>query len=260
MGSCRRRPQGWLGSLFSRRALELYREAHLSTEPARPQASPRLPQADADQGRHARSDASPRQGPQAPVGLSGWASPAGGPPWSAAPVGQGTCAVALTTLKKRSEFLWVRGGRRWSAAAFVLEARVRQKAGEAARPARFGYTVSKKVGGAVVRNRVRRRLRALTAGLRSGARAAGLRLRADRPCGRRRPHLRRPQGRPRSGASAHSSSPGAKAPGASEVVTSGFAKRWSRSIGSGAGMSAVLATSHDGGRLHGATRTALRQQ
>ncbi|HEY8247488.1 MAG TPA: ribonuclease P protein component [Hyphomicrobium sp.] len=73
--------------------------------------------------------------------------------------------MALTTLKKRSEFLWVKGGLRWSAAAFVLEARVRQKAGEAGRPARFGYTVSKKVGGAVVRNRVRRRLRALTAGL-----------------------------------------------------------------------------------------------
>jgi ribonuclease P protein component len=73
--------------------------------------------------------------------------------------------VALTTLKKRSEFLWVKGGHRWSAAAFVLEARIRQKTEEAAAPARFGYTVSKKVGGAVVRNRVRRRLRALTAGL-----------------------------------------------------------------------------------------------
>ena len=73
--------------------------------------------------------------------------------------------MALTTLKKRSEFLWVKGGHRWSAAAFVLEARIRQKTEEAAAPARFGYTVSKKVGGAVVRNRVRRRLRALTDGL-----------------------------------------------------------------------------------------------
>jgi ribonuclease P protein component len=73
--------------------------------------------------------------------------------------------VALTTIKKRSEFLWVRGGRRSSAAAFVLEARARQNAEAAPAPARFGFTVSKKVGGAVVRNRVRRRLRALTAGL-----------------------------------------------------------------------------------------------
>jgi ribonuclease P protein component len=73
--------------------------------------------------------------------------------------------VAQGTLKKRSEFLWVRGGRRWSAAAFVLEARARQHAEATPAPARFGFTVSKKVGGAVVRNRVRRRLRALTAAL-----------------------------------------------------------------------------------------------
>ena len=83
----------------------------------------------------------------------------------AALYGQGYCAVA--TLKKRSEFLWVRGGRRWSAAAFVLEARSRQNVAEGEAPARFGYTVSKKVGGAVLRNRVRRRLRALTAALKA---------------------------------------------------------------------------------------------
>jgi ribonuclease P protein component len=81
----------------------------------------------------------------------------------AALYGQEICAV--NTLKKRSEFLWVRGGRRWSAAAFVLEARDRQNVAGGKTPARFGYTVSKKVGGAVLRNRVRRRLRALTAAL-----------------------------------------------------------------------------------------------
>ncbi len=42
-----------------------------------------------------------------------------------------------------------------SAAAFTLQARRRQDDG----PARFGFTVSKKVGNAVERNRVRRRLR-----------------------------------------------------------------------------------------------------
>ena len=73
--------------------------------------------------------------------------------------------MAPPTLKKRREFLWVRDGRRWSVPAFVLEARPRQNAAEAAGEARFGYTVSKKVGGAVVRNRVRRRFRALTAAL-----------------------------------------------------------------------------------------------
>ena len=73
----------------------------------------------------------------------------------------------MATLKKRSEFLWVRGGRRCSAAAFVLEARSRQNVAGGEGPARFGYTVSKKVGGAVLRNRVRRRLRALTAALKA---------------------------------------------------------------------------------------------
>jgi len=72
--------------------------------------------------------------------------------------------MAPATLKKRSEFLRVRGGLRWSAAAFVLEARARPEE-LAQEPARFGYTVSKKVGGAVERNKIKRRLRALTAGL-----------------------------------------------------------------------------------------------
>jgi len=72
--------------------------------------------------------------------------------------------VALSTLKKRAEFLRVRGGPRWSTPAFVLEARSRP-AGAHDPAARFGFTVSKKIGSAVVRNRVRRRLRALVAAL-----------------------------------------------------------------------------------------------
>ena len=73
--------------------------------------------------------------------------------------------MALATLKKRSEFLRVRGGRRWSTSAFVLEARARPGEATASEGARFGFTVSKKIGGAVIRNRVRRRLRALAAAL-----------------------------------------------------------------------------------------------
>lgn len=49
----------------------------------------------------------------------------------------------------------------------MLEARERQD-GAQDDPARFGFTVSKKVGGAVERNRIRRRLRALTAALEPG--------------------------------------------------------------------------------------------
>jgi ribonuclease P protein component len=76
--------------------------------------------------------------------------------------------VALSTLKKRAEFLRVRGGPRRSTPAFVLEARSRPTRAATATGARFGFTVSKKVGGAVVRNRVRRRLRALVAALDPG--------------------------------------------------------------------------------------------
>lgn len=74
-------------------------------------------------------------------------------------------AVGLTTLKRRREFLRVRGGLRWSTPSLVLEAKPRDQdasAGEEAQGARFGYTVSKKVGKAVVRNRIRRRLKAAT--------------------------------------------------------------------------------------------------
>jgi ribonuclease P protein component len=75
---------------------------------------------------------------------------------------------SLKTLKKRSEFLRVRSGRRWSNSAFVLEARSRPEGAAGPAGARFGFTVSKKIGSAVVRNRVRRRLRALAAALDPG--------------------------------------------------------------------------------------------
>jgi ribonuclease P protein component len=74
-------------------------------------------------------------------------------------------AVGLTTLKRRAEFLRVRGGLRWSTPTLVLEAKARDRdslAGEEVQGARFGYTVSKKIGKAVVRNRLRRRLKAAT--------------------------------------------------------------------------------------------------
>jgi ribonuclease P protein component len=63
------------------------------------------------------------------------------------------------TLRKRAEFLAVRGGSRASTASFLLEARVRP-ATESVTGPRFGFTVTKKLGGAVERNRMRRRLKA----------------------------------------------------------------------------------------------------
>jgi ribonuclease P protein component len=62
-------------------------------------------------------------------------------------------------LTKRSEFLRVAAGRRrWAAPGLVLEARKGEKGDESLR---IGFTVSRKVGGAVERNRARRRLRAV---------------------------------------------------------------------------------------------------
>jgi len=65
--------------------------------------------------------------------------------------------MAIATLKRRAEFLRVRGGRRWSSPAFVIEMRSRE--GEAGTEARFGFTATKKLGNAVTRNRIRRRLK-----------------------------------------------------------------------------------------------------
>lgn len=72
--------------------------------------------------------------------------------------------MKLVTLKKRSEFLAVRGGARWSGTAFVLETKARRDPADD-RAARFGFTVTKKLGNAVTRNRIRRRLKAALSSL-----------------------------------------------------------------------------------------------
>ena len=61
----------------------------------------------------------------------------------------------MQRLKQRADFLAAAAGMKVPAAAFVLQARERNDG----LPTRFGFTVSKKVGNAVERNRVRRRLR-----------------------------------------------------------------------------------------------------
>ena len=62
----------------------------------------------------------------------------------------------MERLRQRADFLAAASGqKRWSTAAFVLQVRERGDGG----PVRVGFTVSKKVGTAVERNRVRRRLR-----------------------------------------------------------------------------------------------------
>ena len=61
----------------------------------------------------------------------------------------------MVRLKQRADFLAAATGAKVATAAFVLQGRNRED--EA--PARVGFTVSRKVGTAVERNRVRRRLR-----------------------------------------------------------------------------------------------------
>jgi ribonuclease P protein component len=61
----------------------------------------------------------------------------------------------MERLRQRADFLAAAAGTKVTAPTFLLQARRRADHG----PARCGFTVSKKVGNAVERNRVRRRLR-----------------------------------------------------------------------------------------------------
>lgn len=101
-----------------------------------------------------------------------------GPATTPEPVDIGTSAVdppkptaaispRLVTLKKRAEFLRLRGGARWACPAFAMEMKPAAAtspgdvgAPQDIQPPRFGFTVTKALGNAVVRNRIRRRLRA----------------------------------------------------------------------------------------------------
>ena len=73
----------------------------------------------------------------------------------------------VSRLKRRAEFLRVAAERnKWVAPGLVLQARLRnQDAGDTlpSDAIRVGFTVSRKVGGSVERNRARRRLRAAVA-------------------------------------------------------------------------------------------------
>jgi len=107
-------------------------EAHLPAEQPRPQAPARLPVAHGHRGRPEGSECSPRPRPQE--------------------------AQRLTVLRKRSDFLAANAGRRAATPGFVLLVLNRDD-GDISK--RVGFTVSKKVGKAVVRNRMKRRFRAL---------------------------------------------------------------------------------------------------
>ncbi|HXW70764.1 MAG TPA: ribonuclease P protein component [Methylocella sp.] len=90
----------------------------------------------------------------------------------------GHSVAVLERLKKRSEFLSVAKGKRFQARGLTLQAAPRlikarskshrlsledrsieKPAVELKKNARFGFTVTKRIGGAVQRNRIRRRLK-----------------------------------------------------------------------------------------------------
>src|SRR5690348_12458755 len=103
-------------------------EAHLPAEQSRPQAPARVPQPHGDSGRPQGAERPARPRPQE--------------------------AQRLSTIKKRADFLAANSGRRASMPGFVLLVRDRNDQDPAMR---VGFTVTKKIGGAVVRNRMKRR-------------------------------------------------------------------------------------------------------
>jgi ribonuclease P protein component len=107
-------------------------EAHLPAEQPGPQAAPRLPQPHGDGGRAQGAERAPGPRPQK--------------------------AQRLATINKRADFVAANAGKRATTPGFILLVRNRQDADGAMR---VGFTVTKKIGGAVVRNRMKRRFRAL---------------------------------------------------------------------------------------------------
>jgi ribonuclease P protein component len=112
-------------------------EAHLPAEQPRAQAPARLPGPDGDRRRPQDSRRPPGAGPQEPVGVAG---------------------SRLSSLTRRADFLAANRGRRVPMPGFVLLVRPR---GDGDPGIRLGITVTKKIGGAVVRNRMKRRFRSL---------------------------------------------------------------------------------------------------
>ena len=73
------------------------------------------------------------------------------------PTDKGADAAPFGRLKKRAEFQRVSRGGRWQGEAFVLQAA--RRGDDARQGPRVGFTVTRKTGGAVERNRMRRRLK-----------------------------------------------------------------------------------------------------
>ncbi len=79
----------------------------------------------------------------------------------------------IRSLRKRKDFVGMRSGRRQHSTSFVLQMREHRCNKVAGNGVRVGYTVTKKIGNAVERNRIKRRMRAVVArAMPTGARQA----------------------------------------------------------------------------------------
>jgi ribonuclease P protein component len=73
---------------------------------------------------------------------------------------RGERARAIGRLTKRPEFVAAAAGRRFHTERMTLQGHPRDPTGSAGAGLRFGFTVTKRVGHATERNRIKRRLRA----------------------------------------------------------------------------------------------------
>jgi ribonuclease P protein component len=85
----------------------------------------------------------------------------GSPPESGAEPGAHPRALKLVTIKSRADFLRARSGRRHGLLGLAVEACRSPEGKLEPGVARVGFTASRRVGGAVQRNRAKRRLREL---------------------------------------------------------------------------------------------------
>jgi ribonuclease P protein component len=115
---------------------EVSHEAHLPAQPTRSRPPSRLPRPQGDGRRPQDTARAPRPRPQEAFGLNH--------------------PTKVSVLTRRSDFLAANRGLRVARPGFVLLARPNDGSG-----LRYGITVTKKIGNAVVRNRMKRRFRAL---------------------------------------------------------------------------------------------------
>lgn len=115
-------------------------EAHLSAEQSRARTATWFSGPQGNRRRPQHIARTSFQGPQEAVRLT-----------AALPPG-------LETIRKRRDFLAANSSKRAAMPGFVLQVRDRKDGDETKR---LGITVTKKIGGAVVRNRMKRRFRAL---------------------------------------------------------------------------------------------------